>query len=157
MPFADPLNPFFSFIDGLSGVRTIAFLNQRDGGDVVRFDILDPNSDTIELDAGKHGFWSPKAGLLFIDGEVSATPKDVDLVGRYLVIEKDGTGTIESDGERHLDEGEILVSQGFLDTVPVGERHAALARSIAADEHDGAGPDDDLDAVGVNSAGLGRP
>jgi hypothetical protein len=157
MAFADPITPFFSFVDGTSGIRIIAFLRQADQDGRSRFEILDPNSGKIELDSGSHGFWSPKGGILTIDGEVSATTADVDLVGRYLVIEKDGSGTIETDGGRHLEEGEILVTQGFLDTVPVGERHPALARSIAADVHDGAGPDDDLDAVGINSAGLGRP
>lgn len=154
MAFADPLTPFFSFVDGTSGVRIHAFLRQPDQDGRSRFEILE-ESGTVALDSGSHGFWSPKGGILTIDGEFSATPTDVDVIGRYLVIEKDGRGTIETDGARHLEEGEILVTQGFLDAVPVGERHAALARSIAADEHDGAGPDDDLDAVGVNSAGIG--
>lgn len=156
MAFADSINPFFSFIDGLSGIPVIAFLHAPAGDGRVPYEILRAGDGQVELDAGILGHWAPASGILIIDGEISAKIEDVTTIGRYLVIEKDGTGTIEPGGERHLEEGEILVTQGFLDSVPVGSRHAHLALSAAADA-DGAGPDDDLDAIGVNGAGLGRP
>lgn len=155
MAFADSTNPFFSYVDGLSGIPVIAFLHAPSGDGRVPFEILQAGKAPGNLDAGVAGHWAPASGLLVIDGEISSTIADVGTIGRYLVIEKDGGYTIEKTGERHLDEGETLVTQGFLDSVPIGSRHAHLAQTSEADD-DGAGPDDDLDAVGVNSAGPGR-
>jgi len=155
MAFADSINPFFSFVDGLSGIPVIAFLGTPSSDGRVPFEILQAGRAPGNLDAGVAGHWVPASGLLVIDGEISSTITDVETIGRYLVIEKDGGYTIEKTGERHLEEGEILVTQGFLDSVPVGSRHDHLKLSAAADD-DGAGPDDDLDATGVNGAGIGH-
>lgn len=151
MAFADPLSPFFSFVEGTTGIRILAFLHQPGEDGRSRFDILGAGGH-LDLDSASHGFWSPQGRVLVVDGEVSGAPSDVDVVGRYLVIEKDGSGTIEKDGSRHLEEGETLVTPALLAMVAVGHRHAVLAE---VPRYDGTGPDDDLDAVGANGAGIG--
>lgn len=154
MAFADQINPYFSFVDGLSGVRLVGFLGRNVPGEA-RTPFEAYVQEKIDLDAPIRGFWSPAGRFLTFDGEISVTIDEVDAVGRYLVIEKNGAGTIETSGERHLEEGEVFVAQGFLDSVPAGMRHAQIALSLDAD-NDCAGPDDDLDAIGINGAGLGR-
>lgn len=153
MAFADPSTPFFSF--AIHGVQSRCLLGTtRHADGTVPFAILDASGTRIDLDAPKEGHWSPASGFLAVDGEEVADVTDVTSTGPYLVIEKDGTGTIEADGSRHLDEGEILVTPSFLDSHPVGTRHVALA--AYGDDDDGEA-DRISDALGAEDHVLGSP
>jgi hypothetical protein len=156
MAFGDPNTPFFSFVDGLSGVPIVCMLGLPDGSGRVPFAILGTSSAKVDLDAGTDGHWSPKGGILTIDGEITAKTAEIVVLGPYLVIEKDGSGTVESDGSRMLDEGETLVTPSFMDSTPVGTRHAALAQWSQADAEEDR--DDHVETmIALEDAALGRP
>lgn len=153
MPFADPSTPFFSFaIHGVQSHCLLGTARRADG--TVPFSILDASGTRIDLDAPAEGHWSPASGFLVVDGEEVADVTDVTSTGPYLVIEKDGTGTIEADGSRHLDEGEILVTPAFLDSHAVGTRHAALDAFRCDDDEEA---DRISDALGAEDHVLGSP
>jgi hypothetical protein len=115
-----PSTSFFSFVDGLSGTTVVATLGERSSNGTVPFEGFDARK--VKLDEPIVGHWSPEGRILVIDGEVSAQQDEVLSTGAFLVIERNGTGTIEKDGARELVEGEVLITRRFLRQVPTDRR-----------------------------------
>jgi len=148
MSFGRPGNPFFSYVSPNGG--TLACILGVPALGLVPFQAFQR-----DLDMPTDGVWNPKEGTLALHGDDGFVTLDaVTVTGPYLVIEKDGSLTVEPDGERHLQEGETLVTPSLLDTLRPGRRHAALKEWAQEDEEDAQAMSD---MVANDDVRLGRP
>lgn len=147
MSFGRPGNPFFSYV-APNGETLACILGIPSAG------LVPYQAFRRDLDIPTDGVWNPKERTLALHGDESHVGIDaVTVSGPYLVIEKDGSFTVQPDGERHLDQGETLVTPSLLDTLPPGRRHAALREWAQDDEEDQALHD----MIAQDDARLGRP
>lgn len=146
MSFGRPGNPFFSYV-APSGETLVCILGTPYGG------LVPYQAFRRDLDMPTDGVWNPREGTLALHGDDGFVGIDaVAIAGPYLVIEKNGSFTVQPDGERHLEEGETLVTPSFLDTLPPGRRHAALRECVQEDDEDQAL----CDMISRDDAMLGR-
>lgn len=148
MNLADPSTPFFSYVSHKG--ETLVCLIGAPAAGLVPFQAF-----RRDLDTPVHGVWNPKERTLALHGDDGFVETDAVIrVGRYVVIEKDGSLTVEADGERHLEERELLVTPSFLDTIRPGRRHAAFLEWT----DDGDSDEGHIEAlIARDDAELGRP
>jgi hypothetical protein len=130
MNLADPAAPFFSYRSH-KGELLVCLIGGPEGAGVSY------QAFRKDLDLPTHGIWNPREGTLALHGDDGFVEMEALVArGPYVVVELDGSLTVERSGERHLTEGEFLITPRFLDALPAGQRHDSLLVDVAEDEDD---------------------
>lgn len=128
MNLAHPAKPFFSYISH-KGETLCCLLGGRDGPGISY------QAFRKDLDLPTHGVWNPREKTLALHGDDGFVETDAVIsCGPYLVVEHDGSLTVEANGERHLAQGEFLITPRFLDALPAGQRHASMLEQCDDDD-----------------------
>lgn len=147
MNLADPAKPFFSYISHKG--ETLCCLIGSPEGVGVSYQAF-----RSDLDLPTHGVWNPREKTLALHGDDGFVETDAVITsGPYLVVERDGSLTVEANGERQLVEGEFLITPRFLDALPIGQRRDSMLQGGDEDDLN----DDSALPLHLDDLELGRP